>query len=65
MKRLKITTTSYIEVPEDGLDAYDATTIKEAAENTRRWVEDGRVSLYEMTEDIASFTIEGLEDGED
>ena len=65
MKRLKVTLVSYMEVSEEDLEAYEAKTIQEAAENCRRWVEDGDMSLGEMTEDVSSFVIEGLEDGED
>ena len=63
MPKLKVTTISYIDVPEEELEAYEATTIEEAAENYKKWVNDGDASLVELTENIDSFTIEGIEDG--
>jgi hypothetical protein len=44
----------YIEVPEDHLELYEASSIEEVVKNQQQWYKDGSIGLAELIEDCVT-----------
>ena len=58
---MKLVMTLRVEWEVDDLEQYKATTIQEAAENQKKWLEDGVAWLGDFVEDMEIVSLEGVE----
>lgn len=57
---MKIVMTLHVEWEVDNLEEYQATTIEEAAENQKEWLEEGSSWLGDFIDSMEIISIEGV-----
>jgi hypothetical protein len=59
--KIVMTFVAEIELAEEDLESYDATTIQEAAENQAAWLAEGSMTIEDFVPDMKLVSSEGVE----